>query len=676
MDKAIKRIDKNEVLRRAKGNWREILTAVGIPSELLDGRGHGCPLCGGTDRFSFTNKDADGSAHCRHCLKTGDGLAVVQWFNGETFPQAVERVAALLGMETGAGIVGTLRRPYRTPASIESKAKEKKENPPITVDKLSDLFKGASFVYEYPTAERLPRLAVGRYENADGSKRFMQARFIDTGGGGWIFKGLDPAPLYRLPQLEADNKSGPLAEPYVVITEGEKCAEALAGDEFFMIATTSAGGSGAPSKTDWRPLVGRHVVIIPDRDEPGEKYAAKVADLLFEVGALSVRIVRLESGGPETPSGFDVVDWIAEGGTVSALRLLIDSEKSFNPFGSEGATAMANELKNLRPVIVDRLLREGETINIVAPSKTGKSWLSLDLAMAVALGEVWLGEFETTPGRVLLIDNELHKETLAKRIRDVAAARNRCLDELGAAGLEVKTTRGGLTDIVKIGEDLIKYVRPGQYKVIILDALYRFLPAGVSENDNAQMMEIYNLLDSIALELGCAFVVIHHSNKGSQSGKAITDVGAGAGSIGRATDSHLIIRKHDTEGLFVIDRAARSFPPMEAVTTKFTYPLWEVVEDTPPTLSGEGVSDSAGRRASSESKALEILEAAKSKSKDPAGLFTRWNLQSLSGYSSAKITWAIDIGLAAGVLIPDGSKDKGGGKTLTLYRFKKETVGH
>ena len=38
--------------------------------------------------------------------------------------------------------------------------------------------------------------------------------------------------------------------------------------------------------------------------------------------------------------------------------------------------------------------------------------------------------------------------------------------------------------------------------------------------------------------LGCSFVLIHHSTKGNQSGKTITDVGAGSQS--RTTDTHLI----------------------------------------------------------------------------------------------------------------------------------------
>src|SRR5665213_2593168 len=76
----------------------------------------------------------------------------------------------------------------------------------------------------------------------------------------------------------------------------------------------------------------------------------------------------------------------------------------------------------LRSPLIEGLLRKGETMNIIANSKVGKSWLVNDLAISVATGRPWLGIFPTTQGGVLLIDNELHKETIAHRLRSVAAS--------------------------------------------------------------------------------------------------------------------------------------------------------------------------------------------------------------------------------------------------------------
>ena len=47
---------------------------------------------------------------------------------------------------------------------------------------------------------------------------------------------------------------------------------------------------------------------------------------------------------------------------------------------------LVGKYPKLRPVLIHGFLRLGETMNIIAPPKTGKSWLVTDLALAVATG--------------------------------------------------------------------------------------------------------------------------------------------------------------------------------------------------------------------------------------------------------------------------------------------------
>jgi hypothetical protein len=117
-------------------------------------------------------------------------------------------------------------------------------------------------------------------------------------------------------------------------------------------------------------------------------------------------------------------------------------------------------------------------------------------------------------------------------------------------------------------------LKPGQYKLIVLDAFYRFMPKDTDENDNGSMSQIYNHLDSLAARLGCAFALIHHSSKGNQSGKTVTDVGAGAGSQSRATDTHLVLRQHEQNDVAVLDAAVRSWPPLLPRCVRWTFPVW------------------------------------------------------------------------------------------------------
>jgi hypothetical protein len=235
----------------------------------------------------------------------------------------------------------------------------------------------------------------------------------------------------------------------------------------------------------------------------------------------------------------------------------------------------------LRAPVIMGLLRQGETMNIIAPPKTGKSWLVFSLAMAVAAGRRWLRAFDTVAGNVLVIDNELHAETLAHRIPQVAAALGIGMDEI-ASTLRVQSLRGQLRDIFSM-RSYFDALQPGRFKLIVLDAFYRFMPVGNDENDNATMANIYNRVDAFADRLGCCFVLIHHTSKGSQSTKSVTDVGAGAGSQSRATDTHLVMRPHEESRAVVLDAAVRSWPPIEPMALRWEFPIWTPAPDLDPT---------------------------------------------------------------------------------------------
>jgi hypothetical protein len=243
---------------------------------------------------------------------------------------------------------------------------------------------------------------------------------------------------------------------------------------------------------------------------------------------------------------------------------------------------MARSHPALRQPEVEGLLRQGETMNIISAPKIGKSWLAIDLAIAKATGRMWLNQFTTRESPVLIIDNELHPQTIAQRIPKVASARGVLLSELSQS-LFVESLRGRLRDIYQM-DSYFRAIPPGKFGMIILDAFYRFLPRESDENSNADLASIYNQIDRYADITGSCIVCIHHSSKGVQSGKAVTDVGAGAGAQSRATDSHLILRAHEEDGAAVMEAAVRSWAPLKPVCLRWEFPIWKVAEDLDPTL--------------------------------------------------------------------------------------------
>ena len=266
-------------------------------------------------------------------------------------------------------------------------------------------------------------------------------------------------------------------------------------------------------------------------------------------------------------------------------------------------TELVNANPSLREPIIEGILRRGETCNIIAASKVGKSFLAAGLALSVATGREWLAR-QVTKCKVLIIDNELHDETLADRLKTIADAMG--INQAERSGVDVVPLRGLGIDINSVGMHLS--IPEAEYGIVIVDALYRWLPDGCSENDNAEMMRVYNQVDELAAKWGAAVVIVHHASKGDQSDKAVTDVGSGAGAISRAADTHLTIRPHETPELCVLEAVTRSFPRPEPISLRYSYPVWSL-DAAVPTLKIRKTPGAVTQAKKDEDGKKQILEA-------------------------------------------------------------------
>jgi hypothetical protein len=308
-------------------------------------------------------------------------------------------------------------------------------------------------------------------------------------------------------------------------------------------------------------------------------------------------------------------------------------------------TRVANFISNPPPLhepLVDGLLRRGETMNIIGAPKTGKSWLLMDLIFSVASGQSFLGGIEVLQGRVLLLDNELHKSTLLDRALKVALARNLVHDDW-CDNFDVECLRGKLRPLDQM-YDYFAEIGRDRYDLICLDAGYRFWPRGMSENDNADATQVYNLLDLYAYKTGCSIVVVHHTSKGNQSAKSVTDVGSGAGAMSRAADTHLTLREHAEKGHVVLDAVTRSFPPVKTMTLKSEFPRW-VLSDRAPELKQEPTASEKKTRHSD----LEELDYLIAWLRNE-GEATRRQIRDRGGWGLDKANRVIRLGIDSGTL--------------------------
>jgi putative DNA primase/helicase len=164
-----------------------------------------------------------------------------------------------------------------------------------------------------------------RFDGSTGEKQFRPLTLWRnaTGNLEWRWESWPvPRPLYGLQQLAA------LPCARVVVTEGEKAADAVTQLLPDVVAVTGPNGSKSASKADWSPLRGRDVIIWPDADSPGLEYANAVAKHLVAVGAKSVSIVSPPKG---VTVAWDAANAIAEGWDAARASKLIAAARSISP---------------------------------------------------------------------------------------------------------------------------------------------------------------------------------------------------------------------------------------------------------------------------------------------------------------------------------------------------------
>ena len=257
----------------------------------------------------------DGQSHNLSVRETSDGTVLLRCHhtadNGsETCSPPM--IASKLGLTMRDLFPQKNGMPAKRQGAKERHVPARGEGKPTALDALAPVVKQLGsptshwVYYEHHQGQKFPLMHVYRFDLADGTKQF---RPVHVSEDGWRL-GDPPGklPLYSLPEIEP-------AET-VVVVEGEKCCDIVR--QFGLPATTSAHGSKSAAKTDWTPLAGKNVVIIPDNDEPGESYATGVAFILSSLNPKAkVKILRL----PLTEKGHDIEEWLK---TVPETWSLVD----------------------------------------------------------------------------------------------------------------------------------------------------------------------------------------------------------------------------------------------------------------------------------------------------------------------------------------------------------------
>lgn len=192
-------------------------------------------------------------------------------------------------------------------------------------------------------------------------------------------------------------------------------------------------------------------------------------------------------------------------------------------------------LPQLSEPLIDGVLRQGHKMLLAGPSKAGKSFALIELCIAIAEGQKWLGRFACAQGRVLYINLELDRASCLHRFKDVYEALE--LQPLALRNLDIWNLRGASCPMDKLAPKLIRRATKKGYIAIVLDPIYKVITG--DENSADQMAKFCNQFDRVCRELGCAVIYCHHHSKGSQGSKKSMDRASGSGVFARDPDAML-----------------------------------------------------------------------------------------------------------------------------------------
>jgi hypothetical protein len=207
--------------------------------------------------------------------------------------------------------------------------------------------------------------------------------------------------------------------------------------------------------------------------------------------------------------------------------------------------------------LVDGLWSEQAVGIIGGEPKCGKSFLALDLAVAVAAGIPCLRRFaDTHPGRVLLYPAEDALHVVRRRLEGICTAAGISLAELDVQVITAPSLRLDLeADRTRLDETVAR-LKP---RLLVLDPFVRL--HRIDENVSGDVAPLLAFLRDLQRRHAIAVAVVHHARKGAgaiRAGQALR----GSSEFHAWGDSNLYLRRDSNDRIVLTfeHRAAAAMP--------------------------------------------------------------------------------------------------------------------
>ena len=418
----------------------------------------------------------------------------------------------------------------------------------VSPAKLSTPKSEKEFIYKDKNGT--PLIKVVRQDSGTGKKNMFQKSLIDFKKPSELAKFVVP---YRYTEALRALSDG---HEYVFWVEGEKCCDALW--EINLPAVSTLGGSKFKPERDAKLFPAEKVVVVPDLDTTGVKYAKQVAHNYEGSKMLYPFPDHHKWNNPPESGGIDIADWIGTGATkedifkgleatsdkfisdakaikerlerglekidklenflertfaFESLKIdlglkpqvfeklvntLIRSQEDNEPTDFDSIMASDDGLK---PIVND-LLPVGLT-TLVGDGFGGKSSLAYQIAEAVSHGKEFAGQFPTTKAHTMIIQLDEPKANAKQKWRRMAYNPNR-------ENFKIIFNFHPLM-IPELEKDIVK----NNTKVLVIDSLLRLVD-GIQDICSAEMGLFIYRLNNLASKHNISIVLIHHLNRSQQ----------------------------------------------------------------------------------------------------------------------------------------------------------------
>ena len=428
------------------------------------------------------------------------------------------------------------------------------------------------------------------YVDEDGEPLFVKQRYKTGTAKGKDYKLVSIGPdgakrysmsgtrlvPYRFPELLNAKTAGRT----IFLTEGEKAADALVS--IGVIATSAHAGSGSWPEEITQYFAGAVVIMVPDNDLAGWKYAHKVAAALVPVvkslrildlpveaatddawewvnvlGGTRQELVELAKVSPLVTSADDVTvpaRLVAAQETVAPVQpqtapgnVHQETDKTYKPFKIESWQSVKDEPVNW---LIEGVIPEKSFVALYGPPASFKSFIAMDIAECIASGRDWLGKKINGTGPVLYIAGEGHGG-IGARIAAIKQHHN-TPDEAQVyvvrSQINLRSSVEDFTNLILAIDELVQELGV-DLRMIVIDTLARAFGGG-NENSSDDMGAFIQATGKIQNRYKCSLMLLHHAGKDTTKGLR------GHSSLLGAVDTQMEIMRfpETTKGLILMSK--------------------------------------------------------------------------------------------------------------------------